>query len=196
MQVYLALQSRLGATTMIAKKAELNHYWKGKANKRSSLVNQAGQWALPGGSLNHGEQPVAGALREFFEETGCDLSHVMSIGAVCVETEKYRLVVVRVAELDNIVEKVKVNLRETMEHADVPHPLNSLPASGRPWRNDCVVDWELQDAQVVETSQLAKYLGVPQPVHPKTTLAIERSDQETQNIDWYRDMAVALSRGQ
>jgi 8-oxo-dGTP pyrophosphatase MutT (NUDIX family) len=30
----------------------------------------AGQWFLPGGGLDHGEDPVAGLRREFAEETG------------------------------------------------------------------------------------------------------------------------------
>jgi 8-oxo-dGTP pyrophosphatase MutT (NUDIX family) len=33
----------------------------------------AGQWFLPGGGLDHGEDPVAGLRREFSEETGLDV---------------------------------------------------------------------------------------------------------------------------
>ncbi len=33
----------------------------------------AGQWFLPGGGLDHGEDPVAGLRREFHEETGLDI---------------------------------------------------------------------------------------------------------------------------
>jgi len=33
----------------------------------------AGQWFLPGGGLDHGEDPVDGLRREFGEETGLDV---------------------------------------------------------------------------------------------------------------------------
>jgi 8-oxo-dGTP diphosphatase len=33
----------------------------------------AGQWFLPGGGLDHGEEPVAGLRREFAEETGLEV---------------------------------------------------------------------------------------------------------------------------
>jgi 8-oxo-dGTP diphosphatase len=33
----------------------------------------AGQWFLPGGGLEHGEDPVTGLRREFAEETGLDV---------------------------------------------------------------------------------------------------------------------------
>ncbi|HYH50486.1 MAG TPA: NUDIX domain-containing protein, partial [Acidimicrobiia bacterium] len=35
---------------------------------------QGGCWAVPGGALNHGEEPLEGALREFAEEVGAVLS--------------------------------------------------------------------------------------------------------------------------
>jgi 8-oxo-dGTP diphosphatase len=34
----------------------------------------AGQWFLPGGGLDHGEDPVDGLRREFEEETGLDIT--------------------------------------------------------------------------------------------------------------------------
>jgi 8-oxo-dGTP diphosphatase len=33
----------------------------------------AGQWFLPGGGLDHGEEPLAGLRREFAEETGLEV---------------------------------------------------------------------------------------------------------------------------
>jgi 8-oxo-dGTP pyrophosphatase MutT (NUDIX family) len=44
---------------------------------RVLLVRHAygsGRWMLPGGGLGRGEQPLAAALREFAEETGCTLT--------------------------------------------------------------------------------------------------------------------------
>jgi 8-oxo-dGTP diphosphatase len=42
--------------------------------RRSAFCHQGGTWAVPGGALNHGESPLAGALREFAEEVGVDLT--------------------------------------------------------------------------------------------------------------------------
>jgi 8-oxo-dGTP diphosphatase len=42
--------------------------------RRSEFCHQGGSWAVPGGALNHGEQALAGALREFAEEVGIDLT--------------------------------------------------------------------------------------------------------------------------
>lgn len=38
--------------------------------KRAAAGRNAGQWALPGGRLDDGEEPVEAALRELAEETG------------------------------------------------------------------------------------------------------------------------------
>lgn len=42
--------------------------------RRSEWCHQGGTWAVPGGALNHGEAPLAGALREFAEEVGVELT--------------------------------------------------------------------------------------------------------------------------
>jgi 8-oxo-dGTP diphosphatase len=42
--------------------------------RRSEYCHQGGTWAVPGGALNQGEDPLAGALREFAEEVGVDLA--------------------------------------------------------------------------------------------------------------------------
>lgn len=39
----------------------------------------SGKWMLPGGGLARGEDPVAGATRELFEETGCRLTRPMVV---------------------------------------------------------------------------------------------------------------------
>lgn len=38
--------------------------------RRSLHTHQGGTWAVPGGAMDHGEDPVAAALREFAEEIG------------------------------------------------------------------------------------------------------------------------------
>jgi len=42
--------------------------------RRSEWCHQGGTWAIPGGALNHGEAPLVGALREFAEEVGVELT--------------------------------------------------------------------------------------------------------------------------
>ena len=37
------------------------------------VVQSAGQWTIPGGGLDFGEDPVAGMIREVREETGLDV---------------------------------------------------------------------------------------------------------------------------
>jgi 8-oxo-dGTP diphosphatase len=46
--------------------------------RAASFLTVAGQWFLPGGGLEHGEDPVDGLRREFAEETGLDVE----VGAV------------------------------------------------------------------------------------------------------------------
>lgn len=38
--------------------------------RRSPYTHRGGTWAIPGGALNRGEEPLDGALREFLEEIG------------------------------------------------------------------------------------------------------------------------------
>jgi 8-oxo-dGTP diphosphatase len=41
--------------------------------RRSLHCHNGGTWAIPGGALDHGEEPLEGALREFSEEIGVHL---------------------------------------------------------------------------------------------------------------------------
>lgn len=42
--------------------------------RSSPRSNNPGRWVLPGGGLDHGEDPTAGVAREFFEETGLKIA--------------------------------------------------------------------------------------------------------------------------
>lgn len=50
--------------------------------RRSDLPHHGGQISLPGGGLNPGESPEAGALREAHEEIGIEPSLVQVVGAL------------------------------------------------------------------------------------------------------------------
>jgi 8-oxo-dGTP diphosphatase len=49
--------------------------------KRSYHTHMGGTWAVPGGALDRGEEPLHGALREFYEEIGMlpDLVEVVGV---------------------------------------------------------------------------------------------------------------------
>ena len=48
--------------------------------RATGLTSHAGQWALPGGRLDHGESPIEAALRELREEVGIFLTKGRLIG--------------------------------------------------------------------------------------------------------------------
>lgn len=59
---------RAGVTVCVLEDAERSPYV--VVIRRASRGRNPGQWALPGGRADDGEQPVAAALRELSEETG------------------------------------------------------------------------------------------------------------------------------
>ena len=77
-QVYLAILAPQAAPwthALLAKKRVTNRFWKGALQTYTDPVNQAGQWALPGGKQEVNDQGSVhtAARREFREETGVDL---------------------------------------------------------------------------------------------------------------------------
>ncbi len=65
---------RFGAAGVLARHRDGRgevHYF---LARRSVHTHRGGTWAIPGGALDHGESPVEGALREFHEEIGVELS--------------------------------------------------------------------------------------------------------------------------
>lgn len=70
MQVYVLLTD--GTEAIIPKKAEKNNLWQGSISA-TSIVNQAGQYALFGGVVHHREDVELAAIREVSEELGVDI---------------------------------------------------------------------------------------------------------------------------
>lgn len=62
-----------GAAGVLVRCAHEDGRWSYFLARRSEWCHQGGCWAIPGGALDHGEEPLAGALREFAEEVGAVL---------------------------------------------------------------------------------------------------------------------------
>lgn len=174
--------------------------WAGSQSPR--LVNQAGQWALPGGRMSGAETAENAARREFQEETGVELGpgYVMAYHTLFQTAPKgpdFYLVCFDLPDGQDIAElaaRINANLMAQ------PRWLNR-PTAGS------VVDWELDAVSIVAQNELSSYLGtyqstpipdnfipapVPPPTTPAATAAWERRQRrfaDSQSIDWYLCMA-------
>lgn len=64
---------RFGAAGVLVRCAGADGRWWYFLARRSERCHQGGCWAVPGGALNQGEEPLEAALREFVEEVGAVL---------------------------------------------------------------------------------------------------------------------------
>jgi 8-oxo-dGTP diphosphatase len=64
---------RFGAAGVLARWADRRGAWWYFLARRSEHCHQGGTWAVPGGALHWGEEPLAGGLREWTEEVGVPL---------------------------------------------------------------------------------------------------------------------------
>lgn len=64
---------RFGAAGVLVRCAGDDGRWWYFLARRSEWCHQGGCWAIPGGALNRGEEPLEAALREFAEEVGAGL---------------------------------------------------------------------------------------------------------------------------
>lgn len=142
-------------------------------------INQAGQWALPGGAMGATEAAEAAARREFAEETGLtlDASYVMDQTVAFRDPPDQVLffLVCFAAPADIDLATVATTLNQNL----APRPA----WMGRP-TSDSIVDWELSRVQRVEQAEISSQLGVRQPVIPPPGGPAHR-----QSIDWYAAIA-------
>lgn len=151
------------------------------------LVNQAGQWSLPGGGRLNDEWREHTARREFAEELGiwlsqghaaCDLrARVFPEGGGSFSLVRFRTTP---HELQRVADLAARNTR-------------GLLGSARPAAT-AVSDWEVDTAVLVATRDLRRYLGVRIPVSvPGAARALARARRSSQAIDWYGAIAALLA---
>lgn len=150
------------------------------------VVNQAGQWTLPGGRMHDSETAEDAARREFMEETGISLDTVNFPRDLLKPNPRYSLVRFRTVarDLQDIADAVRANVQER-------------PGVVRPTASE-VTDWEIDHAQLVATADLGNYLGKRAEITPPNpqefaTMLQQMSRPYSQSIDWYASMAGSLS---
>lgn len=174
--------------------------WAGSQSPR--LVNQAGQWALPGGRMSVAETAERAARREFQEETGVELDAGYAMAY-------HTLFQTAPGGADFYL--VCFDLPGGQDIADLVTRINANLMAQTGWLNrptaGSVVDWELDAVCTVAQDELSSSLGTYQPVSIPDTLrpvpvpmpaggadiaAWERRQRrfaESQSIDWYLRMA-------
>lgn len=155
-QVYLVVHDNIG-NYLITKKRCKNSWWNGKTQSPSSFVNQAGQWALPGGEIEaHDETATKAALREFKQETAIDLidfSPSTGETSEIVRDTKYIAI-----EYEISSEKLII-LRDAANSNVQPNPVDiNIP------NNRDVCDWELAEFKIVHYTSIRLHLGERQAI--------------------------------
>lgn len=175
MQVYLALVTSDWKSILIAQKRIVNDLWGGKKAQAPSLVNQAGQFCLPGGGLEKGLTPEQGAVREFLEETGVDLNKVLSPRKTLVKSfaKGYFCCVfvsVSVNEMQVIFQMARNNI-----------------AQGN------VKDGELERV-ILSGFPVARFLGNRVALPMEYDNALKTAKKYSQDVDWYALIAKDMDQ--
>ncbi|MCU1062584.1 NUDIX domain-containing protein [Stenotrophomonas maltophilia] len=179
--------------------------WAG--SRPATLVNQAGQWVLPGGRMGNAEPAEDAARREFQEETGVVLGapFVMAYNTAfqtAPQGARFHLVCFDVPDDQDIAAlaaDINANLMARQAWLD-------RPVAGS------VVDWELDAVRIVAQNELTGYLGayqatripdncLPVPFPPPVGadaiadwVAELRGFADSQSIDWYLRMACYIEQ--
>ena len=156
-----------------------------------ALVNQAGQWALPGGGRLNNERKERAARREFEEELGiwlgqgraaCDLrARLFPDGGGSFSLVRFRTTA---EELLRMAQEAENNVQASA----------SSPA--RP-QSCLVTDWEVASIGRVPVANLRNVLGARVEVPGEGTLEVDEALASarpgSQEIGWYREIAALLS---
>ena len=105
--------------------------------KRNALESHAGEWSIPGGKMEEGEDEVETAHREFFEETNLELARPLDFVGVIKRmnregTKQKGVMYVFSTEHDEEVLPDLENAKDGQEHTDcgyfgldeLPEPMN------------------------------------------------------------------------
>ncbi|WP_299589355.1 NUDIX domain-containing protein [uncultured Microbulbifer sp.] len=186
MQVYTLVYD-INQRVLISKKKVQNKWWDYSLSKKASRVNQAGQWALPGGGKEPSESAEEAARREFLEETGVCLKNFEggNEGLNIISNRQYTLIGFRLlsSELENIEKEINRML--------APSNIDALKPTG--YRD--IKDWELSEVKIVHKSTVLSKLGKKQPISQLLDeVAPSAVKRYSQDIDWYLDMACEIRR--
>lgn len=169
MQVYVVVRNDSNKMILIAQKRQFNSFWGKKRARYASIVNQAGQFCLPGGRVEKTDLSyTATAIREFKEETGVDLESYAGVSFREFQLAEGFVVVEALVCLGHVFE---------MENA----ANNNLQPGqyGKP-AGSGVVDWELSRVIAISDSVATHYLGSRLDVDDRIDINHYR-----QSIDWY-----------
>jgi len=212
-QVYLALRDKddnpdKDNNYLITQKRLTNNWWKGRESGNATIVNQAGQYSLPGGGMDYYKDkgdPVNTAIREFKEETGIniakDVTHVETrsfdqYGAPAASDRAAFHVVVCQTTADRLR-----GYHDTINKNVAPAQSGPGPA------NKDVKDWEIGSAHIFSAKELDQHLGVRKELSDEALAELGTckkpgnldcsSDKalrghKTQKIDWYGSAAKSL----
>lgn len=62
------------------------------------------KWELPGGGLDHGEDPIAGLRREVYEETGLEITYISPTPKYFITTKRHN----KDAYIANVIYEIKL----------------------------------------------------------------------------------------
>ena len=84
----------------------------------TAITGRPGAWTLPGGGLDFGEHPEAGALRELYEETGL-MGRIVEL----LEVDSIRRTL-HAGGIDVDYHGIRIVYRTAVDHAELVHEAN------------------------------------------------------------------------
>jgi 8-oxo-dGTP pyrophosphatase MutT (NUDIX family) len=179
---------------LVTRKRCVNRFWSGAVSANGTVVNQAGQRALPGGGVHHNETAQQAALREFREESGVNVSgdvagplappNVATHALTDANGVGFSLVVL-------VVPAARLDAIRVQAHANVqPHALHpNRPQGGavRDWEQDGF--WAVPKATAV--ANLGAAVAIP-PIHQVAVNNRAAAAAWSQATDWYALMGAEI----